>query len=159
MQYQYILQSGAVQFKSQYWRQKVNKGDHLYVCLTHFEVFFCNCCFTKHSGGRSRAVFITLSILEGTLSIEVVVEKSSNAKDFYKLSFKSVKAKVRWGCGLLLLMNIGTREDIKLSFKTYNILQLSFKASFSLPLIWVTWPWFYWLNFYSSPMNNLSYEQ
>lgn len=125
-----------------------------------FEAFFSyNCCFTYSSGGRSRAVFVTLRILEGTVSTEVVIKKCSNAKDFYKLSFKPVKAKVRWGGGLLLLMDIGARGDIKVYFKTYNILQLSFKASsFPEPVVWVTWPRFYWLNFYSSPMNNLNYE-
>lgn len=52
-------------------------------------------CFTNSSGGRSRPVFMALSILEGTLSTGVVVKKSINAKDFHKLSFKSEKAKVR----------------------------------------------------------------
>lgn len=42
-----------------------------------------------------------------------MVKKCNNAKDFHKLSFKPVKAKVRWGGGLLLLMNIEARGDIK----------------------------------------------
>lgn len=131
----------------------------LWVLYSLLKLFSYSWCFTNNSTGRSRAISVTLSILECTISIEIVVKNSDNADDFHKLSLKTVKAKVRFGCGLLLLMNIGTWEDINVSFKTHSILQLTFKASFPELLAWVSWPWFYWLNFYSSSMNNLSYEQ
>lgn len=158
--HQYIVQSGAVPCKYQYRRRKVNNGGQLYAYFTLFWSFSPIAAVLQIALQEHQDCLCNINIVEGTLSTEGVVKNSSNGKDFHKLSFKPVKSKFRWGCGLLLLMNIGTREDIKISFKTHNILQLNFKAdSFSEPLVWVTWPWFYWLNFYSSPMNNLSYEQ